>query len=148
MYSASHALSLPCTRAICYMLENASSVVCSYYLLPLFFLGGGKLKKHLLEEKEESLSLLRSKLEEKYSDSMRAAKQQWLKEKGEQVEKEVALAKAHWEKEEKKVWSFYLGISNESNFLRRRTCKSSVHTYSLCFCHLRWVLRVCCFRRF
>ncbi|XP_040425699.1 centrosomal protein of 152 kDa isoform X3 [Cygnus olor] len=61
-----------------------------------------KLKKWLLEEKEESLNLLRSKLEEKYSDSMRAAKQQWLKEKGEQVEKEVALAKVHWEKEEKK----------------------------------------------
>lgn len=81
-------------------------------LLPLFFFLA-KLKKWLLEEKEESLNLLRSKLEEKYSDSMRAAKQQWLKEKGEQVEKEVALAKVHWEKEEKKVWSFYLGISNE-----------------------------------
>ncbi|NXK52990.1 CE152 protein, partial [Chauna torquata] len=62
-----------------------------------------KLKKQLLEEKEESLNLLRSKLEEKYSDSMRAAKKQWLKEKEQQVEKEVALAKVHWEKEAQEV---------------------------------------------
>lgn len=85
---------------------------CVFSIIATFFFLA-KLKKWLLEEKEESLNLLRSKLEEKYSDSMRAAKQQWLKEKGEQVEKEVALAKVHWEKEEKKVWSFYLGISNE-----------------------------------
>lgn len=93
--------------------------ICGVFLLFIatFFFFLAKLKKHLLEEKEESLSLLRSKLEEKYSDSMRAAKQQWLKEKREQVEKEVALAKAHWEKEEKKVWSFYLGISNEATNL-------------------------------
>ncbi|XP_035170475.1 centrosomal protein of 152 kDa isoform X2 [Oxyura jamaicensis] len=68
-----------------------------------------KLKKWLLEEKEESLNLLRHKLEEKYSDSMRAAKQQWLKEKEEQVEKEVALAKVHWEKEEKKNMEQVIG---------------------------------------
>ncbi|XP_010117318.1 PREDICTED: centrosomal protein of 152 kDa, partial [Chlamydotis macqueenii] len=60
-----------------------------------------KLKKQLLEEKEESLKLLRIELEEKHSSSMIAAKRQWLEEKEQQVEEEVALAKVLWEKEEK-----------------------------------------------
>ncbi|XP_009329220.1 PREDICTED: centrosomal protein of 152 kDa [Pygoscelis adeliae] len=58
-----------------------------------------KLKKQLLEEKEDSLNLLRTALEEKHSSSMTAAKKQWLEEKEQQVEEEVALAKIHWEKE-------------------------------------------------
>ncbi|KAM9637766.1 centrosomal protein of 152 kDa isoform 2-T2 [Morphnus guianensis] len=60
-----------------------------------------KLKKQLLEEKEDSLNLLRTELEQKHSSSMIAAKRQWLEEKEQQVEEEVALAKVHWEKEEK-----------------------------------------------
>ncbi|XP_074773073.1 centrosomal protein of 152 kDa [Athene noctua] len=60
-----------------------------------------KLKKQLLEEKEDSLNLLRTELEEKHSSSMIAARRQWLEEKKHQVEEEVALAKVHWEKEEK-----------------------------------------------
>ncbi|KAM6387869.1 centrosomal protein of 152 kDa isoform 2-T2 [Pluvialis apricaria] len=60
-----------------------------------------KLRKQLLEEKEDSLNLLRTELEEKHSSSMIAAKRQWLEEKEQQVEEEVALAKVHWEKEEK-----------------------------------------------
>ncbi|XP_075570007.1 centrosomal protein of 152 kDa [Pelecanus crispus] len=60
-----------------------------------------KLKKQLLEEKEDSLNLLRMELEEKHRSSMIAAKRQWLEEKEQQVEEEVALAKVHWEKEEK-----------------------------------------------
>ncbi|KAM6257459.1 centrosomal protein of 152 kDa isoform 5-T5 [Porphyrio hochstetteri] len=62
-----------------------------------------KLKKQLLEEKEYSLNLLRNELEEKHSSSMIAAKRQWLEEKEQQIEEEVALAKAHWEKEEKEL---------------------------------------------
>lgn len=34
---------------------------------------------------------------------MLAAKRKWLEEKEQQVEEEVALAKVHWEKEEKEV---------------------------------------------
>lgn len=34
---------------------------------------------------------------------MIAAKKQWLEEKNQQVQEEVALAKVHWEKEEKEV---------------------------------------------
>ncbi|XP_072201616.1 centrosomal protein of 152 kDa [Excalfactoria chinensis] len=60
-----------------------------------------KLKKQLLEEKEESLKILRSELEERYNNSMTEAKRQWQKEKEVQIEKEIAIAKAHWEKEEK-----------------------------------------------
>ncbi|XP_075362200.1 centrosomal protein of 152 kDa isoform X4 [Mycteria americana] len=62
-----------------------------------------KLKKRLLEEKEDSLNLLRTELEEKHRSSMIAAKRQWLEEKEQQVEEEVALAKVHWEKEEKEL---------------------------------------------
>ncbi|XP_061203342.1 centrosomal protein of 152 kDa isoform X3 [Neopsephotus bourkii] len=62
-----------------------------------------KLKKQLLEEKKDSLKLLRNELEEKHRSSMIAAKRQWLEEKEQQVEQEVALAKVHWEKEEKEV---------------------------------------------
>ncbi|XP_014799763.1 PREDICTED: centrosomal protein of 152 kDa isoform X2 [Calidris pugnax] len=62
-----------------------------------------KLKKQLLEEKEDSLNLLRTELEEKHRSSMMAAKRQWLEEKEQQVEEEVALAKVHWEKEEKEL---------------------------------------------
>ncbi|XP_064245512.1 centrosomal protein of 152 kDa isoform X5 [Passer domesticus] len=60
-----------------------------------------KLKKQLLEEKELSLKLLRTELEEEHIRSMRAAKKQWLEEKNQQVQEEVALAKVRWEKEEK-----------------------------------------------
>ncbi|XP_066184511.1 centrosomal protein of 152 kDa [Sylvia atricapilla] len=60
-----------------------------------------KLKKQLLEEKEASLKLLRTELEEEHIRSMVAAKKQWLEEKTQQVQEEVALAKVHWEKEEK-----------------------------------------------
>ncbi|XP_061302875.1 centrosomal protein of 152 kDa isoform X4 [Pezoporus flaviventris] len=62
-----------------------------------------KLKKQLLEEKKDSLKLLRNELEEKHRSSMIAAKRQWLEEKEQQVEQEVALAKVHWEKEEKEL---------------------------------------------
>ncbi|XP_074405412.1 centrosomal protein of 152 kDa isoform X2 [Zonotrichia albicollis] len=62
-----------------------------------------KLKKQLLEEKELSLKLLRTELEEEHIRSMTAAKKQWLEEKNQQVQEEVALAKVHWEKEEKEV---------------------------------------------
>ena len=40
---------------------------------------------------------------------MIAAKRQWLEEKEQQVEEEVALAKVHWEKEEKEVWNLDRG---------------------------------------
>lgn len=60
---------------------------------------------------------------------MIAAKRQWLEEKEQQVEEEVALAKVHWEKEEKEVWnlnpgvSIYLfildGLFSEGEFIRR-----------------------------
>ncbi|XP_054244147.1 centrosomal protein of 152 kDa [Indicator indicator] len=60
-----------------------------------------KLRKQLLEEKERSLNLLRTELEEKHSSSMIAMKRQWLEEKEQQIAKEIALAKVHWEKEEK-----------------------------------------------
>ncbi|OWK62101.1 Centrosomal protein [Lonchura striata] len=59
------------------------------------------LRKQLLEEKEVSLKLLRTELEEEHIRSMTAAKKQWLEEKHQQVQEEVALAKVHWEKEEK-----------------------------------------------
>ncbi|XP_039933571.1 centrosomal protein of 152 kDa isoform X3 [Hirundo rustica] len=62
-----------------------------------------KLKKQLLEEKEVSLKLLRTELEEEHIRSMIAAKKQWLEEKNQQVQEEVALAKVHWEKEEKEL---------------------------------------------
>ncbi|XP_077041368.1 centrosomal protein of 152 kDa isoform X4 [Agelaius phoeniceus] len=62
-----------------------------------------KLKKQLLEEKELSLKLLRTELEEEHIRSMAAAKKQWLEEKNQQVQEEVALAKVHWEKEEKEL---------------------------------------------
>ncbi|XP_062484899.1 centrosomal protein of 152 kDa isoform X4 [Pezoporus occidentalis] len=62
-----------------------------------------KLKKQLLEEKKDSLKLLRNELEEKHHSSMIAAKRQWLEEKEQQVEQEVALAKVHWEKEEREL---------------------------------------------
>ncbi|KAM7102870.1 centrosomal protein of 152 kDa isoform 2-T3 [Ciconia maguari] len=60
-----------------------------------------KLKKRLREEKDDSLNLLRTELEEKHRSSMIAAKRQWLEEKEQQVEEEVALARVHWEKDEK-----------------------------------------------
>ncbi|XP_054128916.1 centrosomal protein of 152 kDa isoform X2 [Melozone crissalis] len=62
-----------------------------------------KLKKQLLEEKELSLKLLRTELEEEHIRSMTAAKKQWLEEKNQQVQEEVALAKIRWENEEKEV---------------------------------------------
>nr|XP_014120157.1 centrosomal protein of 152 kDa isoform X4 [Zonotrichia albicollis] len=62
-----------------------------------------KLKKQLLEEKELSLKLLRTELGEEHIRSMTAAKKQWLEEKNQQIQEEVALAKVHWEKEEKEL---------------------------------------------
>lgn len=41
---------------------------------------------------------------------MTAAKKQWLEEKKKQVEEEVALAKVHWEREEKEVWNLDQGV--------------------------------------
>ncbi|NWR40897.1 CE152 protein, partial [Regulus satrapa] len=58
-------------------------------------------KKQLLEEKEVSLKLLRTELEEEHIKSMVAAKKQWMEEKNQQVQEEIALAKVRWEKEEK-----------------------------------------------
>ncbi|KAM6125450.1 LOW QUALITY PROTEIN: centrosomal protein of 152 kDa [Phoenicopterus ruber ruber] len=55
-----------------------------------------KLKKQLLEEKEDALNLLRTELEEKHNSSMIAAKRQWLEDKN-SSEEEVALARA-WER--------------------------------------------------
>uniref|UniRef100_A0A803V520 Centrosomal protein 152 n=1 Tax=Ficedula albicollis TaxID=59894 RepID=A0A803V520_FICAL len=60
-----------------------------------------KLKRQLLEEKEVSLKLLRTELEEEHIRSMTAAKKQSLEEKSQQIQEEVALAKVQWEKEEK-----------------------------------------------
>eukprot|EP00076_Gallus_gallus_P044259 XP_025009797.1 centrosomal protein of 152 kDa isoform X7 [Gallus gallus] len=60
-----------------------------------------KLKKQLIEEKEESLKILRSELEERYNNSITEAKRQWEKEKEVHIAKEVAFAKVQWEKEEK-----------------------------------------------
>ncbi|XP_066052281.1 centrosomal protein of 152 kDa isoform X8 [Chamaea fasciata] len=62
-----------------------------------------KLKKQLLEEKEASLKLLRTELEEEHIRSMIEARKQWLEEKTQQVQEEVALARVHWEKEEKEL---------------------------------------------
>ncbi|XP_051484532.1 centrosomal protein of 152 kDa isoform X4 [Apus apus] len=62
-----------------------------------------KLKKQLLKEKEDALSLLRTELEEKHCGSLITAKKQWLEEKEQQVEEELALAKVHWEMEEKEL---------------------------------------------
>ncbi|XP_021262936.1 centrosomal protein of 152 kDa isoform X3 [Numida meleagris] len=72
-----------------------------------------KLKKQLLEEKEESLKILRSELEERYNNSITEAKRQWQKEKEVQVEKEVAFAKVHWEKEEKEKEQVIAKIERE-----------------------------------
>ncbi|XP_071611340.1 centrosomal protein of 152 kDa [Heliangelus exortis] len=60
-----------------------------------------KLKRQLVKEKEDALNLLKTELEEKYRSSLTAAKMQWLEEKEQQVEEKVALARVHWEKEEK-----------------------------------------------
>ncbi|XP_061856199.1 centrosomal protein of 152 kDa isoform X2 [Colius striatus] len=68
-----------------------------------------KLKKQLLEEKEDSLKLLRTELEEKHTSSMTAVKRQWLEER----EEEVALAKVRWEKEEKENKERILAIERE-----------------------------------
>uniref|UniRef100_A0A7M4F829 Centrosomal protein 152 n=1 Tax=Crocodylus porosus TaxID=8502 RepID=A0A7M4F829_CROPO len=66
-----------------------------------------KLKKQLLEEKEDALDYLRTELEEKCRKSIIAAKKQWLKEREvdtkQQVEIEVTLARAQWEKEKKEI---------------------------------------------
>lgn len=43
---------------------------------------------------------------------MMAAKKQWLEEKSQQVQEEVALAKVQWEKEEKEVGILDHGILN------------------------------------
>nr|XP_060611287.1 centrosomal protein of 152 kDa isoform X2 [Anolis sagrei ordinatus] len=62
-----------------------------------------KLKKRLLEEKEASLSKLRTELEEAHQNAMVLAKGQWQKEKEDEkkkhTENEIAKAKALWGKE-------------------------------------------------
>ncbi|XP_044294949.1 centrosomal protein of 152 kDa isoform X2 [Varanus komodoensis] len=64
-----------------------------------------KLKKQLLEEKEEAINRLRTELEETHKNSMALAKSQWQKEKESdmkmQIENKVAEIKAFWEKEQK-----------------------------------------------
>ncbi|XP_008119078.2 centrosomal protein of 152 kDa isoform X2 [Anolis carolinensis] len=62
-----------------------------------------KFKKQLLEEKEVSLSKLRTELEEAHQNAMALAKDQWQKEKEAEkkkhTENEIAKAKALWGKE-------------------------------------------------
>jgi len=60
---------------------------------------------------------------------MIAAKRQWLEEKQQQIEEEVALAKVNWKKEEKEVWNLNKGVSNfcfvyfqENFYVDRLTC--------------------------
>lgn len=79
---------------------------------------------------------------------MIAAKRQWLEEKEQQVEEEVALAKVHWEKEEKEVWNLgqwfvvvvvvvlLFCLFSEGELVCRQA-------YALLFCHLKWLLRIC-----
>ncbi|KAH0619972.1 hypothetical protein JD844_014453 [Phrynosoma platyrhinos] len=65
-----------------------------------------KLKKQLLYEKEESLSKLRTELEEAHHNTMQLARNQWQKEKTEMkkhTENEVAKAKAFSEKKMKEI---------------------------------------------
>lgn len=61
-----------------------------------------------MEEREEYVSKLQLKLEEKYQDALMVEKKKWLKEQEtdikQQVENEVVLAKAYWDKEQKEVW--------------------------------------------
>ncbi|KAM9646384.1 centrosomal protein of 152 kDa [Trichechus inunguis] len=64
-------------------------------------------KKQLLEEREEYVSKLQVKLEEKYHDTFMMEKDKWRKEREtdtkQQVEVEVILAKALWEKEQNEI---------------------------------------------
>nr|XP_017203527.2 centrosomal protein of 152 kDa isoform X3 [Oryctolagus cuniculus] len=64
-------------------------------------------KRQLLEEREEYVSKLQLKLEEKYQDALMVEKKKWLKEQEtdikQQVENEVVLAKAYWDKEQKEI---------------------------------------------
>ncbi|XP_033022852.1 centrosomal protein of 152 kDa isoform X3 [Lacerta agilis] len=66
-----------------------------------------KLKKQLLEEKEESLNRLRAELEEEHRNSIVTAKSQWLKEKEsdvkQHIENEVTIVKNLWEREQKEI---------------------------------------------
>ncbi|XP_048337755.1 centrosomal protein of 152 kDa isoform X2 [Sphaerodactylus townsendi] len=65
------------------------------------------IKKQLLEEKEKSLNVLKSELEEAHKNSLLAAKAQWQEEKEtdvkRRVENEVERAKASWETERKET---------------------------------------------
>ncbi|XP_075860454.1 centrosomal protein of 152 kDa isoform X2 [Microcebus murinus] len=64
-------------------------------------------KRQLLEEREERVSKLQAELEEKYQDTLVMEKNKWPKEQEtnikQQVENEVMLAKALWDKEEKEI---------------------------------------------
>ncbi|XP_060030603.1 centrosomal protein of 152 kDa isoform X3 [Erinaceus europaeus] len=64
-------------------------------------------QEKLLEEREAFVSRLQMELEEKRRDTLVTEKSKWLKEQEvivrHKVEKEVKLAKAHWEEEKKKV---------------------------------------------
>ncbi|XP_042333090.1 centrosomal protein of 152 kDa isoform X2 [Sceloporus undulatus] len=65
-----------------------------------------KLKKQLLDEMEESLSKLKTELEDAHHNAMELAKSQWQKEKTEMkkhAENEVAKAKAFSEKKMKEI---------------------------------------------
>lgn len=61
-----------------------------------------------MEEREEYVRNLQVELEEKYQDTLVKEKGKWLKEQEsdikQQVENEVMLARAHWDKEQKEVW--------------------------------------------
>ncbi|XP_073922006.1 centrosomal protein of 152 kDa isoform X12 [Castor canadensis] len=64
-------------------------------------------KRQLLKEREEHISKLQSKLEEKYQETLTMEKNKWLKEQEadikQQVENAVILAKTHWDKERKEI---------------------------------------------
>ncbi|XP_042639616.1 centrosomal protein of 152 kDa [Orycteropus afer afer] len=64
-------------------------------------------KKQLLEERDQYVSKLQVKLEEKYYNTLMMEKDKWQKEQEtdikQQVENEMMLAKTHWEKEQKEI---------------------------------------------
>ncbi|XP_013365757.1 PREDICTED: centrosomal protein of 152 kDa isoform X2 [Chinchilla lanigera] len=64
-------------------------------------------KRQLLEEKEGHISSLQLELEEKYQEALVRERDKWLEEQEmdtkQRVEKEVTLARAHWDKEHKEI---------------------------------------------
>ncbi|XP_045142398.1 centrosomal protein of 152 kDa [Echinops telfairi] len=64
-------------------------------------------KKQLLEEREEYIRRLQVQLEEKYHDTLQMEKDKWQRERDtdtkQQVESELTLVKAQWEKEQEEI---------------------------------------------